>query len=133
MVEFKTTHYSSSPFSNKLFLSSNSPFTNKFFHQTALSQTSFFFFKQPGLNVNDGIADGTTAMMVAAMLGNGWAITRWGKCTTPSALGQEKKKTYRPDLLWEIEGQFQFNWMTLTAVCGQNANRTKCQPDKMPT
>jgi len=32
--------------------------------------------KQPGLNVNDGIAEGTTALMVAAMLGNEWAITR---------------------------------------------------------
>ena len=77
--------------------------TSSFFLQTALSQTSsfikqpfpqtsFFFFKQPGLNVNDGIANGTTAMMVAAMLGNDWAITRWEKCTTPSTLGQEKKK-----------------------------------------
>ena len=77
----------------------------KFFHQTALSQTSLFFFNQPGLNVNDGIADGTTALMVAAMLGNDWAITRWGKCTTHTALGQEEKKAYRPDLLRTVSIQ----------------------------
>ena len=73
----------------------------KFFHQTALSQTSLFFFNQPGLNVNDGIADGTTALMVAAMLGNDWAITRWGKCATP----RKEEKTYCPDLLGKTEGQ----------------------------
>ena len=99
MAEFKTALYLSSPFSNKLFI------------QPVLSQTSSFFFNQPGLNVNDGIADGTTALMVAAMLGNNWAITRWGKCATP----RKEEKTYCPDLLGKTEGQFQFNWMTSTA------------------
>ena len=104
--------------------------------------------------MNDGIADGTTALMVAAMLGNEWAITRWGKIYYTYRLGRphichlsstesfkflyrkskflvdyqvgkmyhtyhlgsrKEKNTYRPDLLGKTEGQFQFNWMTLTS------------------
>ena len=98
---FKTTHYSSSPFSNKLFLSSNSSFTNKFFHQTALSSNKLFLLQPAWLKCErwhcgwNDCHDGC---------GNAWQRLgdyQVGKCTTPTALGQEKKKTYRPDLLWE--------------------------------
>ena len=51
--------------------------------------------------MNDGIADGTTALMVAAMLGNEWAITRWERCTTPpTTLGQEKEKHLSLQTAW---------------------------------
>ena len=78
----------------------SSPFSNKLFLQTALSQISFFFFNQPSLNVNDGIADGTTALMVAAMLGNNWAISRWGKMYHTYRLGWWKEETPAVRICW---------------------------------
>ena len=53
-----------------------------------------FLFGQPGLDVNAGIGTGSSALVVAAMVGNDWAIARYILKQVDSELPRKIKTTF---------------------------------------
>ena len=75
-------------------------------------------FGQPRLDVNAGIGSGTSALAVAAMVGNEWAIARYIKKYNNST--QKKGNQFSPQaLFWKRVGggkPSKFKWQHSTSL-----------------